>query len=264
MSEQSDAVGALIEGAVERGVRGKEVAVAFSGGLDSGLVAALAGRHSAKATLYTVGSEDSYDVRMARNMLPHLGLEWNHIPLDEEIVESSIREMIQITGTVNALTVSFELPGFCVCRACREDIVIGGQGSDEIFLGYSKYVGLDDDSLRTASADDLAKLRGPVMVHETKTADNFGKTVLYPFLDDALLSYLQSLDIGMLRPINEGSRKNLLREAAASLGFGFVTDCRKKAAQYGSGTMDIVRRICKDRHMTFSELVETIASEEAV
>ncbi|MDR3282630.1 MAG: asparagine synthase [Candidatus Methanoplasma sp.] len=264
MSETSDAVGALVEDAVRRGVRGKDVAVAFSGGLDSGLVAALAGRHAAKATLYTVGSDVAYDVRMAKNMLPDLGLEWNHVPLTEDAVELAIREMVRVTGTVNPLTVSFELPLFCVCRACMEDMVIGGQGSDEIFAGYSKYVGLDDGSLRKAMAEDLAKLRGPVMTHEAKTAGHFKKTVLYPFLDDGLLSYLQSLDVRMLRPVSEESRKNLLREAATSLGFGFVADRKKKAAQYGSGTMDLVRKICRGRGVTFTELVEAISHEEAV
>ena len=50
-------------------------------------------------------------------------------------------------------------------------------------------------------------------------------------------------------------RKKLLSDAACDLGFDFLADRKKKAAQYGSGMMDAVRRVCKSKGCTYNELV---------
>ena len=244
--------------AIRSQVEGEDIAVAFSGGLDSGLVAAIAKDYARSVTLYTSGKDKSYDVVMAQEMSEKLGLPWLHIPLTEDNIEQRLREMISITGTSSPLTLSFELPLFFVCRTVREKYILGGQGSDELFAGYSKYVGLPDDELRRAMKADLGKLITSTVPHETKGANHFGKKILYPYLDPIVTMQVNAMDIQDLKPKDQDSRKMMLRQIARNLGYPFIADKKKKAAQYGSGTMDLVRKVADDKGMTYSELVESI------
>ncbi len=54
-----------IVSAIRNNVEDQDVAVSFSGGLDSGLVAAVAKDYARSVTLYTSGKNQSYDVVMA-------------------------------------------------------------------------------------------------------------------------------------------------------------------------------------------------------
>ena len=195
---------------------------------------------------------------MAQEMSEKLGLPWLHIPITEENIEARLREMITITGTSSPLTLSFELPMFFVCRTVHEKYIIGGQGSDELFYGYNKYVGLPDDELERARKSDLGKLITSTIPHETKVADHFGKKIFYPYMDPLVTMQVNAMDLDVLRPKDGDSRKMLLRDIARDLGYPFIADKRKKAAQYGSGTMDLVREVAKNKGMTYSELVDSI------
>ncbi|MBE6527777.1 MAG: hypothetical protein E7Z64_01205 [Thermoplasmata archaeon] len=244
--------------AIRSQVEGQDIAVAFSGGLDSGLVAAIAKEYARSVTLYTSGKDKSYDVVMAQEMSEQLGLPWLHIPLTEENIEPRLREMISITGTSSPLTLSFELPLFFVCRTVREKYVLGGQGSDELFAGYSKYVGMSEEELDRARKADLGKLISSTIPHETKIADHYGKKILYPYLDSLVTMQVNAMNLKDLMPADTDHRKMLLREIARNLGYPFIAEKKKKAAQYGSGTMDLVRKVASDKGMTYSELVDSI------
>lgn len=261
MASNIEAVSTALESAVKRLTEGKDVAVAFSGGLDSGIVAAITGRYAKSVVLYTVGYGESYDVRMAREMSEKLGMDWIYIPIYEDDLVNSLKEMISITGTSSPLMLAFETPPFYVCKNCKEELIIGGQGSDELFAGYSKYVGLGKDELTDMMAEDMSKLTGPTLEHEKKVADHFGKRILYPFLDESVLSAVRGLGVEAIMPKDADSRKMLLKDVALYQGFPFISNKGKKAAQYGSGMMDAVHKICKEKGVRYSELVEQIRSE---
>ena len=61
-----------LDGAVRSMTEGRDVAVAFSGGLDSGIIAVLTKRYARSVKLYTVGTADSYDVQASRDMCQQL------------------------------------------------------------------------------------------------------------------------------------------------------------------------------------------------
>jgi len=261
MSVESENLENALVSAVKSQVQGEDVAVAFSGGLDSGLVAAIAKEHARSVTLYTSGKDNSYDVVMAQEMSERLGLPWLHIPLNEDNIEARLREMISITGTSSPLTLSFELPLFFVCRTVHEKYVLSGQGSDELFAGYSKYVGLPVDELERMRKADMGKLISSTIPHETKVADHFGRKVLYPYMDPLVTMQVNAMDLRELIPADTDHRKMLLRQVATNLGYPFIAEKKKKAAQYGSGTMDLVRKVASDKGLTYAELVDQIYKE---
>lgn len=258
MSELSQKLAGLLEKSVAECTEGRNVAIAFSGGLDSGLVAALAKRYAASVSLYTVGTEGSHDIAAARDIAPMLDLDLNIIGLDDGQIVDNLGDQIRITGTDSPLTLAFEMPLYCVMRNCRESLVLGGQGADELFAGYSKYVGMKDIQMRDEMAKDLAKLVTSTKTHETKMGEYFGKTVKYAYLDKEIVSLSRNAPTEILRPVDEDIRKKILSDAAVDLGYGFLANRKKKAAQYGSGTMDAVRRICKKRGTTYNQLVDDL------
>ncbi|MDR2699135.1 MAG: asparagine synthase [Candidatus Methanoplasma sp.] len=262
MNDESGRIKKALEAAVCGAVSGREVAVAFSGGLDSGIIAAIAKEYAREATLYTAGSEGSHDIRVAESSAEELGMRLVRITMTEDGVLESLREMIRITGTKDPVTLSFELPLFFVCRDCKEGDIIGGQGADELFAGYSKYIGLDGDALKKMMADDMRKLSEVTLPHEEKVAAHFGKKVHYPFLDERVAEEAAGLSIDRIMPDGDpASRKKVLRDISRITGYAGISSKEKKAAQYGSGAMTVIRRICRNGNTTYAELIESLCKE---
>lgn len=247
-----------IVSAVRDGCEGMRVGVAFSGGLDSGLVSALAKRYADSVHLYTCGTANAYDVVMARDLAGKLGLPWTHVHLTKGNIEPLIAEMMSSTGTTDPFTVSYELQLFSVCRAASEDVILTGQGSDEYFMGCAKYVNCsreDYDVLVRAGVERLLEVSVPC---ELRIAEHFGKTLYYPYLNPSVTSEVSALDPEDLVPKDMDSRKGVLKEVAAHLGLDMLLDRKKKSSQYGSGTTDLIRALARERDMQYNEYIASV------
>jgi asparagine synthase (glutamine-hydrolysing) len=255
--EHADLEKAIIE-AVRNGVEGKDIGVAFSGGLDSGLVAAIAKDYAESVTLYTCGTAKSYDVTMARDLSKKLDLPWVHIPLTRGSVEGRVRGLMQATGTSDPFTVSYELQLFCVCMDSEEDTILTGQGADEYFMGCAKFVGQTDEEfaeLRDASVERLVNVSVPC---EIKMAAHYGKELVYPYMDRKVLECVAGMDPMSLKPADMDSRKAVLRMIATDLGHECIAARKKKSSQYGSGTTDLIRALAREREMMYNEYIACI------
>lgn len=254
MSELLDALDRTIRGMVE----GRDVAVAFSGGLDSGVVAAIVKKYASSAVLYTVGAEGSYDVEASCGLSEVLGMEWVHIPMDEDSLRRGLAETVAITGTTDPVMLSFEVPLMYILPRMKEAEVIGGQGSDEMLWGYSKYLDLSEDELRKKAAEDLGTLNGATKAHESAMAGHYGKKVLYPFLSKDVADAVSRIPFADMVPVGD-DRKRPLKAVALELGYPEIAEKRKKAAQYGTGSMNMIKKMAKAEGRTVSEFITSIA-----
>lgn len=116
----------------------------LSGGIDSSLVACLAARHVAGAdiTAYSVafGRHDD-EVEAAARLAADLGMHHRIVPVSESDVESDLdpwlRQLDYPTGNPTWIAASF------VARAARADgikVLLAGDGGDELFGGYSRWM----------------------------------------------------------------------------------------------------------------------------
>ncbi len=248
----------VLDAAVRVCVEGKDVAVAFSGGVDCTVVALLAKKYAHSVRLYTVGTETSHDVILGKESSEHLDLPWTHIEITENSLESLLERMIKITGTTDPLMISFEIPFFAVAENASEPILIGGQGADEIFAGYSKYVGISAEEMREKMSEDFERFHSCTKVHERKTVDYFGKDVCYPYMDDEVIKAASMFSLDVMN--DDDLRKLPLRKAAEYLGVGKSASEKKKAAQYGSGAMSLLRKIANKKGKSVNELIDDICT----
>ena len=118
------------------------LALSFSGGVDSGSIAALAKSHS-QATLqcytidYDTPAEPSKEVALARRVAAQLGLAWQHVEYDYraellEGLDDAYRDFDQPSQQL-ALVYSRRLYNV-MSEHCR--VVLSGNGADELFTGY--------------------------------------------------------------------------------------------------------------------------------
>ena len=250
-----EGLASAIDETVRRMSSGRRVAVAFSGGLDSGLVACLAGRYAESVTLYTCGTDGSFDVLAAEELSSRIGLPWVHLRISEEDIEDLVRGTASAGGDADPFTVSYELQLYCVLLRSSEDTVLSGQGADEYFMGCAKYVECADCDFEAYVRDGIRRLDEVSVPFERSMARSLRKEVLYPYLDQEVVSVSTSIPVWDMRPKDMDSRKAVLKEAAVELGFPFLAQRTKKSSQYGSGTTDLIRSMAKKQGMMYNRYV---------
>lgn len=137
-----DMLEALLDESVrERLVADVPVGVFLSGGIDSSLIAAFAGRHAAGLTAFTVRMpEASHDeTPFARAVARHCGLRHDVVELSESDLLAAFEA---VTARIDEpMADSSLLPTWLVCRAARREmtVALGGDGADELFAGYPNF-----------------------------------------------------------------------------------------------------------------------------
>ena len=254
-------LGRAIEGSIRRACEGKEVAIACSGGLDSGLISALSKKYADSVTLYTCGTANAFDVAMAKDLSKKLDLPFVHLQITKSSIEDDIRGVVTATGVSDPFTISYELQLYNVLKHSKEDIVLTGQGADEYFMGCAKYVGCERSEFEILKNAGVERLLNVSVPCEREMAGYFGKTLVYPYLEQPVLEQVAKLDPDLLVPKDMDSRKQVLKDIAVDLGYGFLADRKKKSSQYGSGTTDLVRAIARDRGVGYANLIAILYDE---
>ena len=231
------------------GVRtGDDLAVAFSGGVDSALVAA-----GLDAPLYVVGFEGSSDIEAARESAAAMGraddLRVHEVSLDD--IEAAVPEVAGAVGRTNAMDVQIALPLYLVAeRAAADgyDRLALGQGADELFGGYAKVAKApedprtDADTVRGARRETVLSLPDQ-LERDVRALRAAGVEPVTPLLHDDVVRAALALPGEWL--VAGETRKRALREAARDWLPDTVAERDKKAVQYGSLVAREVDRLAR-------------------
>jgi asparagine synthase (glutamine-hydrolysing) len=214
----------------------EDVAVAFSGGVDSALLAA-----ALDVPCYVVGFPESHDVATARAAADRLALDLTVETLSHDDIEAAVPAVARATGRTNAMDVSIALPLYLVARRAAADGVdhlVVGQGADELFGGYAKMAKAPDDprvaadTVRGARREVLGTLPAQ-LERDVLALRAAGVEPVAPYLADDVVTAALGLP-GRMLVTDRGERKWALRRAARQWLPDGAAFREKKAVQYGS------------------------------
>ena len=232
------ALGGLAEesGGLGRSGGSGRLAVAFSGGVDSGLVAA----GDPDAPCYVAGFEGCHDVAAAREAAAAMDRDLRVVEITHGELLRAVREVADATERRNPMDLAIAVPLYLAGEAAAADGIdrlAVGQGADELFGGYSKVVdpATDDrvaaDTVRGARTETVRTLPAQ-LERDVPALRAAGVEPVAPLLDDRVVAAALALPGELLASDRE--RKVALRRAAAGRVPESVRTADKKAVQYGT------------------------------
>lgn len=248
-----------------------DVGLIFSGGVDSTILALILKKIAQKRNdtntveegivkplnvkLYSVGVENSQDIKFSKKIADELNLPLKTIIIDETTVKESIKPVLTAIEDDNIMKLGVGMTIYLATKAMKEDgikVALSGQGADELFGGYNRYLKhFEENNLMDAyfSLDeeiyhDIANMYHVNLERDDAVSMANGVELRVPFLDRDIIDL--ALDIPGKYKIKNGEdllRKHILRDSAKSMGVpDYIALRPKKAAQYGSGINKILKK----------------------
>jgi asparagine synthase (glutamine-hydrolysing) len=226
--------------------------VALSGGVDSALVAALAGRECVVA-----GVEGSHDLRRAREVAQELDLSLEEAVIDPGRIEDALTEVLAVIPRADPVDGSIAATLYFVAEWAKDhgyERILAGQGADELFGGYARY--LETETLGQDLDRDFLGLPAQA-ARDQAVAGLFGALFSLPYLDVRVVRAARG--IPPEEKVRGGVRKKPLRDVAARHLPAEIAHREKKAMQYGSGMMREMKRLARRRGCSnVSEFLESL------
>ena len=231
------------------------VGIVFSGGLDSTILAKLSKDMEVETILYTVGTENSADMKYSKQIAKSLNLPLKSKTLTLKDVEHYTNLVLNAIEEYNVMKIGVGMPSYIASELASEDgikVMLSGQGADELFAGYQRYTQFYKDYGEKTTEnlkDDVSNLYHVNLQRDDAVTMANSVELRVPYLDNAVV------DLGLNIPMKyklgndpDDLRKCILRKLAADLNVPREAVLRpKKAAQYGSGIHRLlVKKVLKD------------------
>ena len=248
----------------------KKSAIAFSGGIDSTLVAMAAKKTGLELELVTVGTKGQDELKHAHRIAKTLGLKITIKELSESEVLESLPNVVTTVESTDPTLVAISVPLYFACQTARDmrmKSIVAGQLSDELFAGYGRFEKL---ALTNELEEARKEVWNSVLTASTndfepgdKLAVSHHLELRCPFAYLPLVQYSLQLPISLKLRVTENNviRKYILRRLAADWKLPeAVVNRPKKAVQYSSGVQKVLQRAAKRRGLTMSGLLESFSS----
>lgn len=263
MAQAAKKLQRLLQRSVLKRIQGQgEVAVAFSGGLDSSIIAFLASRSGANTQLIHVGLKDQPEAAHAREVAEELKLPINVYAYDERDVEKTLDKALRLIEEPDPIQTAVGIP---LCWAAEKTaemntkVLLAGQGADELFGGYKRYVDAylthgKEKAQETMSADIL-RLYESSLERDAKICSFHGLELCSPFAVFEVARFAFELPIELkIERADSTLRKLVLRQMARNMGLpSTVAEKPKKAIQYATGVDHVLKKLARREGLTTKE-----------
>jgi asparagine synthase (glutamine-hydrolysing) len=179
-----DDVRTLLDEAVMRPIRENVLAgVLLSGGVDSSTIAAVAARHYDRLPTYSIGfgtNDQRSELPTAKRIAALLGTEHHEFRIGSENLEAVVEQLV--VQHDEPFGDAANIPLYLLSKALGEggQVVLQGDGGDEIFGGYRRYLALSRLN-RWRSVWPLARvLDGVLSTTPVGRATRFARAVGHP------------------------------------------------------------------------------------
>lgn len=259
----------LLESMKERLSDIKKAAVAFSGGIDSSLVAMLAKTCGIEVQLITVGLEDQRELHFAKAAAKALELPLRIQTYTQEDVEQTLPKVLWLIEEPDVMKVGVAIPIFWTAEIGSRlgfRILLAGQGADELFGGYQRYLkdyAAGVEAVRDSMYHDVMTCYEKNFQRDNQACFFHEVELRLPFADQDVVSFSLGLPIHLkIGSAEDHLRKRVLRLTAQNLGMPqFIVNRTKKAVQYATGVNKALRRLARRENLTLREYVKSVFRE---
>ncbi len=222
--------------------------VALSGGLDSSIVAAIALEIDPKQHLFTIGLENSPDVKIAGYMAEQIGVQNRHhiYTITENEIEQSVQKAVWylesfdedcISGFIANMFASHLVSQFSKCCIC-------GEGADELFGGYHLLKDIKELDKCKTMMDKLINIAYNTSLRRLDRGW-LCNSINYrtPFLDSSIITFSRMIPIEWKIHGSQQTEKWILRETFRDMLPQEVADRKKLRFSGGTKVDDIIDKI---------------------
>jgi asparagine synthase (glutamine-hydrolysing) len=227
-------------------LRFKPDSILVSGGIDSSVIAAISVKEFGDVRLISAGTEGSEDIYYAGILSSELNSPLYVVTITEKNLIHAIKELKALG--LDIYNIIMGITEFLSIEKAKEiglKRIISGIGSDELFFGFQKHKTMKKDELEKFREDRLFYMPALDLWRLNSIAHKLNISIAFPYLDDNVIGAALSKDIEELAKDYD---KFPIRSIGKSFGLsGKITERRKKAMQYGSGTVKLLRYLSKKK-----------------
>lgn len=180
----------------------RPVACLLSGGLDSSLIAGLVANYFRKKgkqiETYSIGLENSEDIKYARIVADYIGSKHTEIIVTEDDMFNAIPEVIKAIESYDTTTIRASIGNYLIGKYIAANsqakVIFNGDGSDELFGGYLYMHQCPDDIEFDKETRRLLKdIHLFDVLRSDKSISSNGLEPRTPFLDRTFVNYILSI-----------------------------------------------------------------------
>ncbi len=219
----------------------KKIGVAFSGGVDSTLISKICTDMGFDIVLLTIGFSESHDIIFSKEVNEQLNYSHHILEIDPESFPKITSNIHKVIATNNLSWNENCIAFYYVSKLAKSlniDIVITGNGIDELFCGYNAYreAFIGGQSKINEVIDSKLQNELEMMKAVNVIASEFDVKILQPLLSVEFIKYAKTIPISeKIHSSDDLYRKHIIRKLANDIGVPKISCTkRKKALQYGS------------------------------
>ena len=219
----------------------KRTGIAFSGGVDSSLMAKLCSDMGYDVTLLTIGFAESHDINFAREVNRIYDFKHEILEIQNDSFQKIFPKIRKQIDTDNLSWNENSIAFYYVSELAKGlglSTVVTANGVDELFCGYNAYRNVFDGGSEQITSLMDTKLENEIKMMRTinSVTEEFGVGILQPLLSFDFIGYAKTIPImEKITGKDDLVRKHIIRRLASQCGVPKISyEKRKKALQYGS------------------------------
>ena len=230
-----------IQNAIKDTVSDNKIGVAFSGGVDSTLIAKILKDIGYNVHLLTIGFHDSHDVNFALEVNQILNYQHNILEIDPIRFKEISSKINQTIKTDNLSWNENSIAFYYVSKLAQEHglkTVVTANGVDELFCGYNSYreaISIGEKEVIEMMNSKLENEK-QMMIAVNNVCSEFGVKIIQPLLSPSFIEFAKKIPISeKIHNSDDLKRKHVIRSLAIDCNVPEISaQKQKKALQYCS------------------------------
>lgn len=254
----------LLITSISKRINSQEVALLFSGGLDSSILAFILKKLGVGIQLFCACYKDSKDYKNSKKISKILKLPLEMYELTDEEIRDALNKIIYHLENNDTVTAEIATPIYFATELAKKfgfKTIFTGQGADELFGGYSRYEKIVADSshkgLQEALYNDVINIWQKNILRDDMISMGNSIELQMPYLDNKLVDYCLKIppEYKVKKTKSGYVRKYILRELGKRLKIpAAILSQSKLAIHYGSGATKGFKRLANRLGMDIDQI----------